>query len=427
MEQSESYLVTGGNDPFLPRLIDAIDRASEIDIAVSFVKSSGLELLIDSLETFIASDRFRRLRILTSDYLYVTDPQALRTLLVLVRPSVEVKVFEVGKGSFHLKAYIFARQIDGTVTEGWAYVGSSNVTAIALTEGLEWNYRTESSDRRGTQVGGGFEEIRRQFESLFHHQSSIPLDFEWIKRYEARRPVLRERVSPGSDDAELPIPVPNSVQLEALSDLRGTRTARFQRGLVVMATGLGKTHLAAFDARQCDARKILFVAHREEILFQARRVFTRIFPQAKVGSYSGQSRERDADFLFASIQTLGAERHLEGFAPDHFDYIVVDEFHHAAAASYRRLLQHFRPKFLLGLTATPDRTDRSDILSFCDDNLVFDFDLFRAIRETLLCPFHYYGILDRTVEYREIPWRNGKFDPGTLSNRLATLNRAKHV
>ncbi|HUX11404.1 MAG TPA: DUF3427 domain-containing protein, partial [Spirochaetia bacterium] len=232
---------------------------------------------------------------------------------------------------------------------------------------------------------------------------------------------------PGSDDAELPVPVPNAVQIEALSALRGTRTAGFQRGLVVMATGLGKTHLAAFDARQCNARKILFVAHREEILSQAQRVFTRIFPQAKVGSYSGQSRERDADFLFASIQTLGAERHLEGFAPDHFDYIVVDEFHHAAAATYRRLLQHFRPKFLLGLTATPDRTDRSDILSFCDDNLVFDFDLFRAIRETLLCPFHYYGILDRTVEYQEIPWRNGKFDPGTLSNRLATLNRAKHV
>ena len=427
MEHTEGYLITGGNDPFLPKLIDSLDRANEVDIAVSFIKSTGLELLIQSLESFVVSPRFHRLRILTTDYLYVTDPQALRTLLVLSDSGVDVRIFETRGGSFHLKSYIFARESDGTITEGWAYVGSSNVTGIALTDGLEWNYRVEHVDRRGAVVGGGFQEIRRQFELLFDHDNSIPLDYEWIRKYESERPRVPVRISPGSDDPELPMPEPNEVQHAALTALEATREAGFGRGLVVMATGLGKTHLAAFDARQCNANKVLFVAHREELLNQAGRTFVRIFPDAKVGAFTGKTKDGDADFLFASIQTIGRERHLEMFPPEYFDYIVVDEFHHAAASTYRRLLQHFRPRFLLGLTATPERTDQSDILSFCDDNLVYAFNLFDAINANLLSPFHYYGILDQTVDYQEIPWRSGKFDPETLSNRLATLNRAKHV
>ena len=427
MEHTEGYLVTGGNDPFLPKLIDSLDRANEVDIAVSFIKSTGLELLIEALESFVVSPRFRRLRILTTDYLYVTDPQALRTLLVLSDSGVDVRIFETRGGSFHLKSYIFARESGGTITEGWAYVGSSNVTGIALTDGLEWNYRVEHADRRGAVVGGGFQEIRRQFELLFNHDYSVPLDYEWIRKYESERPGVPMRISPGSDDSELPIPEPNEIQQSALAALGKTRKAGFGRGLVVMATGLGKTYLAAFDARQCNANKVLFVAHREELLNQAGRTFVRIFPDAKVGAFTGKTKDGDADFLFASIQTIGRERHLEMFPPEYFDYIVVDEFHHAAASTYRRLLQHFRPRFLLGLTATPERTDQSDILSFCDDNLVYAFNLFDAINANLLSPFHYYGILDQTVDYQEIPWRSGKFDPETLSNRLATLNRAKHV
>ncbi len=146
-----------------------------------------------------------------------------------------------------------------------------------------------------------------------------------------------------------------------------------------------------------------------------------------MGYYTGQSHDADVDVLCASVQTLARASHLERFAPQHFDYVVIDEFHHAAAATYRRLLGHFAPAFLLGLTATPDRTDQSDILSLCDDNLVFTRNLFEGIQAGLLAPFHYYGILDESVDYREVPWRNGRFDPEQLSNKLATLARARHA
>ncbi len=151
--------------------------------------------------------------------------------------------------------------------------------------------------------------------------------------------------------------------------MAASRDGGYRRGLVVLATGLGKTWLAAFDAVRMGARRILFVAHREEILGQAAVTFVRILPKKRVGYYTGRSRDADVDVLCASVQTLAKAEHLERFAPQHFDYVVIDEFHHAAAGTYRRLLTHFAPSFLLGLTATPDRTDQSDILSLCDDNL----------------------------------------------------------
>ncbi|MBH3341496.1 DUF3427 domain-containing protein [Pseudomonas mendocina] len=194
-----------------------------------------------------------------------------------------------------------------------------------------------------------------------------------------------------------------------------------------MATGLGKTWLAAFDAKQVGARRILFVAHREEILHQAAETFVRIRTGLRVGFYMGQQRDSQVDVLCASVQTLGRVEHLERFSPKHFDYIVIDEFHHAAAPTYHRLLNYFLPSFLLGLTATPDRTDCSNILSLCDDNLVFETNLFRGIESKLLAPFHYYGIFDDSVDYQSIPWRNGRFDPEQLANKLATLGRARHV
>ncbi|MGS0757438.1 DEAD/DEAH box helicase family protein, partial [Roseateles sp. GG27B] len=170
----------------------------------------------------------------------------------------------------------------------------------------------------------------------------------WIESYEKRRIKPLLAVAPGSLEQD-----------EALAVLAATREAGFKRGLVVLATGLGKTWLAAFDACQVGARRVLFVAYREEILQQAAQTFLLIRPDARVGYYMGQTRDVEVDVLCASVQTLGRNAHLERFAPQHFDYIVVDEFHHAAAATYRRLLAYFAPRFLLGLTATPDRTDQS--------------------------------------------------------------------
>lgn len=411
---------------FLPQLLGAIAHADEIALAVAFVKTTGLRLLLPALHAALGDDETRsrppaRLRILTSDYLDVTDPEALRLLLILHAQGASVRVFEAaGSSGFHMKAYLFARFGAGQLVQGSAFIGSSNISRQALTDGLEWNYRV---DYPGDV---GFLEARARFEEVFGDARTLPLTDDWIEAYEARRTQPLRPVAPGCAEAEPP-PDPSPLQREALAALSGTRREGYLRGLVVMATGLGKTWLAAFDAEQAGARRVLFVAHREEILNQAAETFLRIRPRARIGFYRGQQRDGEVDILFASVQTLGRAAHLERFAPQHFDYVVIDEFHHAAAPTYRRLLHHFSPQFLLGLTATPDRTDQSDILSLCDDNLVFSRNLFDGIQAKLLAPFHYYGIWDSEVDYREIPWRNGRFDPAQLSNKLATLARARHA
>ena len=427
----KKYLTTGGTDPFLPHLLDAIDHATEIDFAVAFVKATGLRLIFDALSDAVTASEESgnpraRLRIITTDYLNVTDPEALRMLMLLNERGAEVRIFEAGAESFHMKAYIFVRTAGGRQVEGQAFIGSSNISRSALTTGLEWNYRIHCTEGSAEDQHLALDTTRSEFEKLFNHEKVIPVTYDWIDGYESRHQVMPTQVLPGADERE-PAPTPWSVQKEALRALIETRELHYRRGLVVMATGLGKTWLAAFDAREINAKRILFVAHREEILMQAEQTFLRINPNARVGYYTGKNKDEHVDVLCASVQTLGKERHLERFPKNHFDYVVVDEFHHAAAKTYRKVLNHFSPRFLLGLTATPDRTDQSNILSLCDDNLVFSADLFRGISSELLAPFHYYGIFDESVDYREIPWRSSKFDPTLLSNKLATLARAKHA
>jgi len=417
----DQRLVTGGDDHFLPHLSAAFARSNQADLAVSFVKTSGLRLLWPDLQAMAEAGGMHRVRVLTSDYLDITDPEALRLLLLLQESGAEVRVFATqNQDSFHLKAYVFARVEGGQLVAGTAFIGSSNISRTALRDGLEWNYRVVFPQ------DAGYLEARQRFEELFANPKSIALTDSWIEAYEQRRLPPSRSVAPGSHEQETP-PEPNPIQQDALRALAETRNNGYRRGLVVLATGLGKTWLAAFDAVRMGARRILFVAHREEILNQAASTFIRILPGKRVGYFTGRSRDGDVDVLCASVQTLGKASHLERFAPQHFDYIVVDEFHHAAAATYRRLLAHFAPSFMLGLTATPDRTDQSDILSLCDDNLVFGCPLFEGISSGLLAPFHYYGIHDESVDYKEVPWRNGRFDPEALSNKLATLARARHA
>ena len=419
-------LVTGGTDPFLPHLSHALAQANEIEIAVAFVKVTGLRLLMPDLLAALdrnegSEDPRCRLRILTSDYLDVTDPEALRLLSLLQERGAETKIFStVNGGSFHLKAYIFASVSKDSPQSGTAFIGSSNISGQALREGLEWNYRVSFPG------DDGFFEVRQRFEELFHNERALALTNAWIDEYELRRVQPLRQIAPGSNERE-PAPIPNQIQCQALDALTKSRQDGYRRGLVVLATGLGKTWLAAFDAVGMGAKRVLFVAHREEILTQAAETFLRIRPNSRVGFYMGKNRDAEADVLCASVQTLARSQHIERFSPQHFDYVVIDEFHHAAASTYRRLLSHFAPAFLLGLTATPERSDQSDILSLCDDNLIFSRDLFAGIEAKLLSPFHYYGILDESVDYAEIPWRNGRFDPEHLSTKLATLIRARHA
>jgi superfamily II DNA or RNA helicase len=193
-----------------------------------------------------------------------------------------------------------------------------------------------------------------------------------------------------------------------------------------MATGLGKTWLAAFDSSNPRFRRVLFIAHREEILNQALATFRRIRPESSIGLYSGAERTTDAEILFASIQTLSRREHLSRFARDAFDYVVVDEFHHASAATYRRLIEHFDPEFMLGLTATPERMDGGDLLALCGENLVYRCAVPRGIELGLLCPFEYFGVPD-DVDYSNIPWRSSRFDEERLTEAVATQRRAQNV
>ncbi len=421
------HLITGGDDPFLPVLIDEINNATNIDIAVAFIKDSGFRLIKPSLEDAIRSGV--TVRILTSDYLQVTDPIVLREIMTLTEivpetaQNVDAKAYIFHTdldNSFHLKAYMFVQSSDGI-----AYIGSSNISRTALQFGLEWNLRVRKSENPIR-----FTEILHQFERLLAHSNVTPLTHEWIDEYQQeykQKPVIKTNQTV-PDEFDIPdIPDPYPVQIEALDALAKTRLQGNIRGLVVLATGMGKTWLAAFDAREVRAKRILFVAHREEILQQAEQTFARIRPDLKIGKYNGSIRDKNVEMLFASIQTIGKIPHLSQFTPHHFDYIVIDEFHHAAARTYRKLLNHFETRFLLGLTATPNRSDQADILSLCDNNLVFSRNLFNGIEMEVLCPFKYWGIADTEVDYKAIPWRNGKFDPEQLVNQLATYNRAQHV
>lgn len=414
--KAASKLVTGGDDnPFLPHLCAAIHQAHTIKMAVAFIKTTGLRLLLPDLLESLQRNENAQVRILTSDYLDVTDPEALRLLMLLAEQGALVRVFQSSGSSFHLKAYLFSGQ-----DWGRAFIGSSNISRQALQQGLEWNYRINYPG------DDGYLEACGRFDQLFEHPRCTTLTDAWIDEYERRRIKPVQSSEAGSTESEPP-PSPSKVQQEALQALRVTREQGYLRGLVVLATGLGKTWLAAFDVKQMGARRVLFVAHREEILNQAAATFTRIQPSARVGFYRGQQRDSQVDVLCASVQTLGKVEHLERFKPQHFDYIVVDEFHHASAPTYHRLLQYFAPAFMLGLTATPDRTDNANILALCDDNLVYESDLFSGVSEKLLVPFHYYGIFDGDVDYQGIPWRNGRFDPELLANKLATLGRARHA
>lgn len=301
-------LVTGGPlDHFLPHLCSAINSADEVDMAVAFVKSTGLRLLLPDLLARLKPDEevlaSTRVRILTSDYLDVTDPEALRSLMLLQQEGAQVRVYESAGSSFHMKAYLFAVQHSDGQLSGHAFIGSSNISRQALREGLEWNYRIEYP------ADEGFLEARRRFDELFANPRCKLLSHEWIDRYEARRQPPPVAIAPGSMEKEA-VPTPTSVQTEALQALNDTRDNGYKRGLVVLATGLGKTWLAAFDAKQAGARRVLFVANREEILHQAAETFVRIRPGQRVGFYMGQQRDMEVDVLCASVQTLGRVEHL---------------------------------------------------------------------------------------------------------------------
>lgn len=411
----EAQLVRGADDPLLPHLRGNIDRAKRVDIAVAFILKSGVALIREHLADLIR--RGGQVRIVTGDYFDVTDPDALVELNDLGE-NMHLRVFEASDTSFHPKSYIFYN----SQHQGTAFVGSSNLTLTALRGGIEWNYRVLED-----QTDRGFVDVANAFEQLFNDEKVRTVDAEWIDAYRKRRrsddSVSHQGVQ--IEEPEAP-PQPHEVQEEALAALQATRLLDNEAGLVVLATGLGKTWLSAFDSSRPEFKKVLFVAHREEILAQAMRTFRRIRPHARLGLYNGKEKTKEADILFASVQTLSRSGHLQKFERDSFNYVIVDEFHHASAKTYQRLISYFTPRFLLGLTATPERMDGGDLLALCQENLVYRKDLIAGIKSGLLCPFKYFGVPDE-VDYANIPWRSSGFDKQALTNAVATQRRANNA
>ena len=393
----------------------ALDR---IDLMVSFIMQSGIDLFKEEIDKALADGK--HLRVLTTDYLAITDDAALGFLLDRegFHPgggTLETKIFNAGSTSFHPKAYLFSSSRSDMAR---GFVGSSNLSRSGIVGGVEWNIELDD-----------LSETLTEFKKLWTGPHSKSLTAQWLGHYAQRREAAHQKAK--KDDQEVPPvieekqdpPAPWSVQVEALAALVSTRGEGHQAGLVVMATGLGKTWLAAFDSTRPEFHRVLFVAHREEILTQARDTFRRIRPDSKLSIFGGGQKDQSGDVVFATIQSL--TQNLRKFDRESFDYMVVDEFHHAAAPTYRRVINHFQPKFLLGLTATPDRLDQADLLALCGDNLIYNCGLVEGINRDLLCPFRYRAIRD-LVDYEPIPWR-GRFDEDELTQALATQERANQV
>ena len=405
----ERSLISGGDDYLENHLVAYIDRAQSVDMAISFLMMSGVEFIRPHLQNLL--ERKGRLRLLTTDYQDVTDPDALRLLLDM-DGNAELHAFLADKLSFHPKAWIFQFN-DGN---GALLVGSSNLSKSALTSGVEWNLRHELPlDAHLLNIAN------QEFNALLNRKEVVELDREWIDEYEARRNA-NPRYNPVEESK--PLPQPHEIQAEALEKLKSTRESGYRAGMVVLATGLGKTFLAAFDSLGFD--KVMFVAHRDEILAQAMMSFRSVRPRKHMGKFAGREKAVNVDIVFSSVQTLSKSENLKRFTPDEFDYIIVDEFHHAAAETYRRIIDYFNPKFLLGLTATPFRTDGRALLGLCEENLVYECDLWNGIKRGLLSPFSYFGVPD-IVDYAQIPWRSGRFDESELTSAVATEARAENA
>lgn len=377
-----------------------INAATEIYMVVAFAQVSGVQELTASLKQ--AVNRGAQVRILIGDYLYLTNPDALEMLMNI--QGVELRLYRSKGQSFHPKAYLFRTQDGGTF-----FVGSSNLSHSALNRGVEWNVEIPASISEDV-----FEQSVDAFHELFYSDYAQIMNAVSLQPYREEYMARQDRMKEAEQIAA-PAPVyieddtitPNTVQDAALKALRETMDEGRRKAMLVLATGLGKTYLSAFFARQF--KRVLFIAHQKEILLQSEASYKKVASEWKTGLLlGGDSRdEESADVLFASIQTLASKHRMQQFTPDQFDLIVVDEFHHSAAPSYRRVLDYFEPKFLLGLTATPDRLDGGDVYALCDDNVAYQMHFTEAIEESYLTPFHYVGIYDE-IDYSQIRLINGR-------------------
>ena len=404
---------------FFVHLKNELMTCKKFYFIVSFIKYSGIQLLISTLDELEALGI--KGEIITSVYLNITDPKALSKLLSY--KNIKVKIYNNSNESFHTKAYLFEKEKYHT-----CIIGSSNISQSALYSAEEWNVKLTDNDFFDI-----YNQSFNQFQKLWNSNEAIGLTEDFIGKYEE----YKEKNKPQNTfdyrkiQTEKKKFIPNSMQIEILEKLKNTRESGNNRGLVVAATGTGKTYLAAMDVKEFFKNRknssFLFIAHREELLDNAIRVFSDILHIEKenFGRIFSGNKEVGHNMIFASIQSL--RNCYKDFISDKFNYIIVDEFHHASASSYEKIIHYFKPEFLLGLTATPERMDGKDILALCDYNLVGEMGMRKAMEKDLIVPFHYFGVNDITVDYEKIPYRNGKYDEEKLSKDLSVSIRTDYI
>ncbi len=381
-----------------------IESANEIDILVAFIRWSGLQLVQEALQDFIA--RGGSLRVITTVYMKATQRRALD---LLVKMGAKVKIsYDTRRTRLHAKAWLIRRNTGFST----AFVGSSNLTAVAQVEGLEWNIRLSRVD-----AGRIIDKIEAAFNSYWEDTEFE--NYDGGPESQTRFDRVVKDLTPTDPITNLDVH-PYPFQQEILEKLDVERKVHGRtRNLVVAATGTGKTVMAALDYRRlADQEKplrLLFVAHRQEILQQTHRTFREVLKHRSFGeTYVGGSRPEKWDHVFASVQSL-ANVDLREINREHFGMIIIDEFHHAAAKTYQRLLEHFRPRYLLGLTATPERADGKDILDWFGGHIAAELRIWDAIDRSFLVPFHYFGRHDGG-DLSGIRWVRGKYDEQQLSN-----------
>jgi superfamily II DNA or RNA helicase/diadenosine tetraphosphate (Ap4A) HIT family hydrolase/HKD family nuclease/SOS-response transcriptional repressor LexA len=412
-----------------------VSAAAEIDLLASFIQPSGLDLIQQSI--FAALRAEARIRILVGDYLYITSAEALRRLIgwmslaadIGENSSLEVRLAEISKlpskpDSFHPKAW---RIIDSS--GGLLVVGSSNLSKAALETGVEWNLIGQTTGSEPID-----QELARAFTDLW--QQATPLDEALVARYaEHAKEAHRKFIPPETVDLPGTLFLPRPWQASALESLDQIRSNHYRRALVAVATGLGKTWLAAFDVLAVGQAlqrppRVLIIAHRAEILIQAeatvRSAMRSEWEETRVSWYLGANSDMSGDLVVASVQKLTRPEGLAELDRQRFDYVVIDEVHHAQAPSYRRVMARLNATFTLGLTATPERTDGVDVASLFDDVLAWQATVGDGIAEGSLVPFHYLGLKD-DVDFEQIPWRNGRFDPTALEEKLENSERMERL
>lgn len=388
----------------LSDIIYELNRCDEFYISVAFITSSGVLPLIETLKDL--NKRGIRGKILTTDYLNFSEPKALKKLLEF--DNIEVKVYS--KENFHTKGYIFKYSDHYKMI-----VGSSNLTQSALTKNKEWNLKVSSLEE-----GSLTENVISEFDMLWNDADMLTLD--WISTYEEiyRKQIEFTRKSkvPSIEQYKLR---PNKMQVAAIQSLNELRENGKDKALLISATGTGKTYLSAFELRNFNPDRALFIVHREQIAKQALKSFKNVFGDTKLmGLLSGNSKEVNKDLIFSTVQTLSKDEVLTSFKKDEFDYIVIDEAHKVGAKTYQKIVSYFTPKFLLGMTATPERSDDFDIFKVFDHNIAYQIRLQQALEEDLLCPFHYFGVSDISIDGVEL-------EDKTEFRYLVAEERVNHV